>query len=105
VNELVTPRTNAAEEQRVARRGMRVLAVEAIGPLTILGGIVWAFAQPYRVTFFYPEGKGAWDWLVQPPLLVVLVGLLFALVVAPGLVDDLERSSDERPKHEDAAAG
>jgi len=100
VNELVTPRTKAAEEPRVARRGLRVLTVEAIGPVTILGGIVWAFAQPYRVTFFYPEGKGAWDWFVQPPLLVVLVGLLFALVVAPGLVDDLERSS-----HEDAAAG
>ena len=107
MNELVNPRTKAAEEPRVARRGTRVLAVEAIGPLTILGGIVWAFAQPYRVTFFYPEGKGAWDWLVQPPLLVVLVGLLFALVVAPGLVDDLERSSGERErsKHEDAAAG
>jgi hypothetical protein len=100
VNELVTPRTKAAEESRVARRGLRVLAVEAIGPLTILGGIVWAFAQPYRVTFFYPDGKSAWDWLVQPPLLVVLVGLLFALVVAPGLVDDLERTRDE-----DAATG
>ncbi len=37
-----------------------------------LGGIVWAIAQPYRVTFFYPGGKGFWDWLVQPPLLVVL---------------------------------
>jgi hypothetical protein len=100
VNELVTPRTKAAEESRVARRGLRVLAVEAIGPLTILGGIVWAFAQPYRVTFFYPDEKGAWDWLVQPPLLVVLVGLLFALVVAPGLIDDLERTRDE-----DAATG
>ena len=94
MNELVTPRTKAAEEPRVARRGLRVLAVEAIGPLTILGGIVWAFAQPYRVTFFYPEGKGAWDWLVQPPLLVVLVGLLIALFVAPRLVDDLERPRD-----------
>jgi hypothetical protein len=100
VNELVTPRTKAAEEPQVARRALRVLAIEAIGPITILGGIVWAFAQPYRVTFFYPDGKGAWDWIVQPPLLVVLVGLLFALVVAPGLVDDLERS-----RHEDAAAG
>ena len=100
MNELVTPRANTADEPRVARRTLRVVAIEAIGPLTILGGIVWAIAQPYRVTFFYPDGKGAWDWLVQPPLLVVLVGLLFAFVVAPGLVDDLER-------HErgDAAAG
>ena len=75
VNELVTPRAEPADEPRAARRGFRVLAVEALGPLTVLGGIVWAFAQPYRVTFFYPEGKGFWDWLVQPPLLVMLVGL------------------------------
>ena len=52
-----------------------MLAIEALGPLTVLGGIVWAFAQPYRVTFFYPDGKGFWEWAVQPPLLVVLVGL------------------------------
>ena len=52
------------------------------------------------MTFFYPEDKGVWDWLVQPPLLVVLVGLLFALVVAPGLVDDLEAQD-----RGDAAAG
>jgi hypothetical protein len=90
VNEFVTSRTKAAVLARASRRGLRVLAVEALGPLTVLGGIVWAFAQPYRVTFFYPEGKGFWDWAVQPPLLVVLVGLVFALVVAPGIVDDLE---------------
>lgn len=91
VNELVTPRPHPVDEPRAARQGIRVLAVEALGPLTVLGGIVWALAQPYRVTFFYPDGKGLWDWLVQPPLLVALVGLLFSLVVAPGLVDDLER--------------
>ena len=90
MNELVTSRAKAAVRSRTLRRGFRGLAVEALGPLTVLGGIVWAFAQPYRVTFFYPEGKGFWDWAVQPPLLVVLVGLLFALVVAPGIVDDLE---------------
>jgi len=90
VNELVTSRAKHADGSRTARRGLRVLMVEALGPLTVLGGIVWAFAQPYRVTFFYPEGKGFWDWVVQPPLLVVLVGLLFALLVAPGIVDDLE---------------
>ena len=100
MNELVTSRAEPAEQTRTLRRGFRVLAVEALGPITVLGGIVWAFAQPYRVTFFYPEGKGFWDWAVQPPLLVVLVGLLFALVVAPGIVDDLE--SAERG---DAPAG
>jgi hypothetical protein len=90
VNELVTPRAQSADEPRSARQTFRVVAIEALGPLTILGGIVWAFAQPYRVTFFYPDGKGFWDWAVQPPLLVVLVGLLFSLFVAPGLVEDLE---------------
>ena len=100
MNELVTSRAKAAVRSRTSRRGFRILAVEALGPLTVLGGIVWAFAQPYRVTFFYPEGKGFWDWAVQPPLLVVLVGLVFALVVAPGIVDDLES-----PEREDAPAG
>ena len=99
MNELVTPRTKHVGEPRVARRGFRVLTVEALGPITVLGGIVWAIAQPYRVTFFYPEGKVFWDWVVQPPLLVVLVGLLFALFVAPGLVEDLERNPG------DAASG
>ena len=102
MNELVTSRARAAVRARATRRGLRVLAVEALGPLTVLGGIVWAFAQPYRVTFFYPDGKGVWDWLVQPPLLVVIVGLLFSLVVAPGLVDDLEQREREPG---DASAG
>ena len=100
MNELVTSRAKAAVRSRASRRGFRVLAVEALGPLTVLGGIVWAFAQPYRVTFFYPQGKGFWDWAVQPPLLVVVVGLLFALVVAPGIVDDLEA-----PERRDAPEG
>jgi len=101
VNELVTSRAQPADQPRTARKTLRVVAVEALGPLTILGGIVWAFAQPYRITFFYPDGKGFWDWAVQPPLLVVVVGLLFSLLVAPGLVDDLERPGSERG---DAAA-
>jgi hypothetical protein len=100
VNELVTPRAKTADEPRTARKGFRVVAIEAIGPLTALGGIVWAIAQPYRVTFFYPDGKDFWDWVVQPPLLVVLVGLLFSLLVAPGLVEDVEQAD-----HSDAPAG
>ena len=59
------------------------------GPLTILGGIVWAIFQPYRIVFFDRAGKGFYDYLVQPPLLVIGVGLLFALAIAPGLIDDL----------------
>lgn len=97
MNELVTPRAKHVDEPRAARKGFRVLSVEALGPLTVLGGTVWAIAQPYRVTFFYPEGKAFWDWVVQPPLLVVLVGLLFSFLVAPGLVEDLERDPGDAP--------
>ena len=86
-------------EERGARRSPRMHAIEAIGPLTTLAGIVWAVAQPYRIAIIQPEGKGFWDFLVEPPLLVVAVGLLFALVVAPGILEDLERSEG------DAAAG
>ena len=93
MNELVNPRRRPVDEPRTARKGARVVAVEAMGPLTVLGGIVWALAQPYRVTFFYPDGKDLWDWLVQPPLLVMAAGLAFALLVAPGVVEDLERQS------------
>ena len=72
------------------RRHLRVLALQLLGPVTVLGGLVWAIAQPYRIAFLHPEGKGAYDYLVQPPLLVVLVGILYAVLVAPGLVSDLE---------------
>ena len=94
MDELVTPRARP-DERREARRGARALALEAIGPLTILAGIVWALAQPYRVAFFYPAGKGLWDWAVQPPVLVVAVGLAFAVLVTPGLVEDMERHEAE----------
>jgi hypothetical protein len=81
-------------EPRTARTQARVIAVEAIGPLTVVAGIVWAIAQPYRIAFLYPEGKGVYDYLAQPPLLVVLVGIAFGVLVAPSLVSDLE--DDER---------
>jgi hypothetical protein len=51
---------------------------------------VWAIAQPYRIAFLYPDGKGLYDYLVQAPLLVVCVGIAFGVLVAPGLVADLE---------------
>ena len=70
MNEFVTSRAESAGQARSARKTVRVVAVEALGPLTILG--------------------------------VVLVGLLFSLLVAPGLVDDLERPGAGRG---DAASG
>jgi hypothetical protein len=42
------------------------------------------------VTLLHPHGQGFWWLFVEPPLLVVLVGLLFHLVIAPGVVRDLE---------------
>ena len=82
-------------EERTARRPLRPLALQAIGPLTALAGLVWAVAQPYRITLLHPRGEDFWSLAVQPPLLVILVGLLFTLVVAPGLLADLERAQDE----------
>jgi len=76
------------------RRQRRTLAVQLLGPLTILGGLVWAIAQPYRIVFLDSDGKGLYDYLAQPPLLVVLVGLAFVFLIAPGLVEDLERDGD-----------
>lgn len=81
----------------VVRRQGRALAVLLLGPLTMLAGLVWAVAQPYRITFFHREDKGLYDYLVQPPLLVLLVGVVFALVIAPGLVDDLESEEHAPP--------
>ena len=74
------------------RRSARALALSALGPLTVLGGVVWALAQPYRVTLLHPRGQGFWWLLVEPPLLVFAVGLLFHFVVVPGLIEDLAES-------------
>lgn len=86
----------AARRRRapVARRSRRALGVLLLGPLTILAGLVWAVAQPYRIVFLDRADRGLYDYLVQPPLLVGLVGVVFALVVAPGLVEDLESEAD-----------
>lgn len=78
--------------RRAERPQFRALAVQALGPITVLAGLVWAVAQPYRITFLHREGKGFYDFLVQPPLLVVAVGVFFALAIAPGLLRDLEEA-------------
>ena len=80
----------ASERAAVRRRSARARAVSALGPLTMLAGVVWAFLQPYRVTLLHPHGQGFWWLAVEPPLLVVLAGVVFALLVAPGLIEDLE---------------
>jgi hypothetical protein len=94
-SEIVGPIERASERDRVERRAARELAIEALGPLTILGGVVWAIFQPYRIVFFNSSSDhGVYGYLVQGPLLVIAVGLFFALVVAPGLVEDLRAGRD-----------
>jgi len=79
-------------QERVAARSRtaRARVIVAIGPLTMLGGVAWAFLQPYRLTVLHPHGEGFWWLFVEPPLLVVAVGVVFALLIAPGLIEDLE---------------
>jgi hypothetical protein len=72
------------------QRTARARIVSALGPLTALAGVVWAILQPYRLTVLHPRGQGFWWLFVEPPLLVVAVGLLFYFVVVPGLLEDLE---------------
>jgi cytochrome bd-type quinol oxidase subunit 2 len=74
------------------RRSARSAALLAIGPTVVLAGLIWAFAQPYRITFLHPHDQGFWWLFVQPPLWVILVGLLFHAFVAPGVMADLEES-------------
>jgi hypothetical protein len=92
-SDIVGPLERASEREAIERRSLRAFAIESLGPVTILCGVVWAIFQPYRVVFFDHAGKGFYDYLVQPPLLVIGVGFLFALVIAPGLLDDLRSAS------------
>ncbi len=74
------------------RRSPRALAVLSLGPVTVVAGIVWALVQPWRVTLLEPYGEGFWWLAVQPPPLVILVGVLFHAFVAQPLVRDLEET-------------
>ncbi len=82
--------------QRVARRSRRAFVVLSLGPLCALGGVVWALLQPYRITLLHPYGQGFWWLLSEPPIYVLLVGLAFHWLVAPGLVEDLEDAEREQ---------
>ena len=73
-----------------AARSARARAVSLFGPVTVACGLIWAILQPYRLTILHPRDQGLW-WLVfEPPLLVVLAGIVFALVVGKPLLLDLE---------------
>jgi hypothetical protein len=85
-----------SEHAAVRRRSSRAWAIAALGPATMLGGVAWAFLQPYRITLLHPRGQGFWWLVIEPPLLVVLAGVVFALLVAPGVLEDLEAHEDGR---------
>ena len=74
----------------VRTHASRVHAVSLVGPVTAAGGLIWAILQPYRVTLLHPRGESFWWLFIEPPLLVVLVGAIFWLVVARPLISDLE---------------
>jgi hypothetical protein len=85
-----------SERAAVRRRSARAWTISALGPTTMLAGVVWAFLQPYRITLLHPRGQGFWWLVVEPPLLVVLAGVVFAFLVAPGVMEDLEAVEDGR---------
>jgi hypothetical protein len=62
--------------------------------VTALAGLVWALVQPYRITLLHPGEHGFWSLAVEPPLLVILVGMLFHVLVAPGLLADVSDAEE-----------
>ena len=83
-----------SERAAVRQRSKRARAVASLGPAAMLGGVLWAFLQPYRVTLLHPRGQGFWWLAIEPPLLVVLAGIVFAFLVAPSVIEDLESYED-----------
>ncbi|MGH3004196.1 MAG: hypothetical protein ACRDM1_16280 [Gaiellaceae bacterium] len=87
-------RSHVAERTR--RRTVRTQAVSLIGPATATAGLAWAILQPDRITLLHPTGQSFWWLVLEPPLLVVAVGVVFALLVAGPLIDDLESAGEAR---------
>jgi hypothetical protein len=73
-----------------ARAGTRARVIAFLGPLTVAAGVVWAIVQPYRLTLLHPHGQGFWWLAIEPPILVVFAGVIFAVFVARPLLEDLE---------------
>ena len=87
-----------AETQARIKQSRQHTAVTALGPLTALAGLIWALAQPYRITLLDPDGHSFWYLTVQPPLLVMLAGAIFHFWVVPGLLADLEEVEGRRDR-------
>ena len=85
--------TEAAHEAP-RRRSARAHILSAVGPLTVVAGVVWALLQPYRLTLLHPHGESFWWLVLEPPLLVILVGVLFHFLVVPGVLEDLAEEEE-----------
>jgi hypothetical protein len=83
--------------QGLGQRPWRSLSVQLLGPITIIGGLMWAVAQPYRIVFLHRHGRDLYDYFTQGPMLVIVVGFVFAILIAPGIVADLESESTDGP--------
>jgi hypothetical protein len=68
----------------------RARLISLIGPLTSLGGAVWAVLQPDRITLLHPLDNSFWWLFVEPPIYVVIVGVVFQVFVARTLLEDLK---------------
>ena len=80
-------REHPAEQVYTSTRA-RIVAL--LGPLTVVGGIIWAIIQPYRLTLLHPYHQGFWWLFIEGPLLVAIAGIVFAVFVARPLVAELE---------------
>ena len=79
------------------RDSWRVQAVSLLGPVTAAAGLIWSFLQPGRLTLLHPRGQGFWWLVLEPQVLVVAAGAVFALVVArPLLADMVKRDATSR---------
>jgi ABC-type amino acid transport system permease subunit len=75
---------------RTRGQTLRAYVVSLVGPTTAAAGLIWAILQPYRVTLLHPRSESFWWLVAEPPLLVMLVGAVFAIFVARPLIADLE---------------
>jgi len=92
-----TPIVRHIPATAVARTTRRARALALIGPTTVASGLIWGILQPWRLTILHPRGQGFWWLVIEPPLLVVAAGVIFALVVARPLLSDLE-AHDAAPR-------
>ena len=85
-------RPSPTRNRLCAADSRRTAALASIGPLFVLAGVLWALAQPDRLTLLDPDAQGFWSLAVEPPVLVLLAGVFFHRFIASGLIRDLHGS-------------